>query len=385
MLVLLIIIASFAQMLVSMTFDPDEYQKDTGTADYRYFSMDEYIKAYTIMLGDIDSEALQKHSGIVILFVLYTFGVCVVLLNILIAIVSESYAHSVYSSTLMLGKARVMFVAEIMGSKEQYRFHGPLLKHLSGLKTERARAAKKYIDFVCIVFAAICTKSIDNTIVAKRLFLQKAPLQSFFGMTSLDFEACIIFIILTALVIGHRYAMIYSLRSEEGIQSFGSHQSTKFKLLGIIADALHTYISRNIDSLTANEDDDDKGNDHSETVKSVDASSSDRKLQRAVASTKKELKSEIKRSSEALRHILHETEDKTQASIAICEHHLSTSLEDIVGMQDRMDLAIAASEKRIVDALSQRIESLFKDQNAITQRDGEGNEFIMNANTSPAT
>lgn len=79
MLVLLIIIASFAQMLVSLTFDGYEEVDATGagTSASGLFSMDEYLKAYTIMLGDIDMEFLQAHSGIVVLFVLYTFGVTV--------------------------------------------------------------------------------------------------------------------------------------------------------------------------------------------------------------------------------------------------------------------------------------------------------------------
>lgn len=360
MLVLLIVIASFAQMLVSMTFDPLEYQQEAGSSADGYFSMKEYVKAYTIMLGDVDSAALQTHPGTVLLFVLYTFGVCVVLLNILIAIVSESYVNSVYSSILMLGKARVMFVAEMSRTKLQYSSSPPKSRR-SVTETRSGESAKRHIDILIFAVAITCTKLIDLTVVAKRECTGNIPVQYFFGVTSLDFEACVIFILLAALIIGHKYAMVYSLRSEEFILGGMDHHRTNSRILDTFADSFHTYVSRNIDSLTAEDEGDDKHN-QSESVKSIEVAGSDRKLQRAVGASKKELKAEIKRSSDALRHIFQEAEDKTQASIAICEHHIASSLADISDMQKQMDSAIAASEKRIVEALSRKLEDLFREQ-----------------------
>lgn len=62
-------------------------------------------------------DALRTHPLISILFVLYTFGVAIVLLNVLIAIVSDSYQNSFSTSKMMLGKARVMFVSELLSLK----------------------------------------------------------------------------------------------------------------------------------------------------------------------------------------------------------------------------------------------------------------------------
>ena len=81
------------------------------------YYMTGYLKAYTMMLGDLDADSLKEHPLIAILFVVYTFGVTVVLLNILIAIVSDSYANSFVSSNMMLGKARVIFVSELLSIK----------------------------------------------------------------------------------------------------------------------------------------------------------------------------------------------------------------------------------------------------------------------------
>ena len=95
--------ASFAQMWVSFTFEPHQ-------SESQYY-MEGYLKAYTMMvrrtnirifvenkylipmltchqysyfqLGDLDSDALRTHPLIAVLFVVYTFGVTIVLLNIL--------------------------------------------------------------------------------------------------------------------------------------------------------------------------------------------------------------------------------------------------------------------------------------------------------------
>lgn len=105
LLVLFAAMASFAQMWVSLTFDPSQSENEVY--------MEGYLKAYTMMvrctrynhgetiavfnlvtltlhqcfftiqLGDLDSDALRTHPLIAVLFVVYTFGVTVVLLNIL--------------------------------------------------------------------------------------------------------------------------------------------------------------------------------------------------------------------------------------------------------------------------------------------------------------
>ena len=83
----------------------------------------------------------------------------------------------------------------------------------------------------------------------------------------------------------------------------------------------------------------------------------DRRMQRTLNTTRKELKAEVRKAQEIMRLIIHEAEDKTHASIAICEHHLSSSLADVASsMQENIDSAIAASEERIIQALSSRLD-----------------------------
>ncbi len=67
--------ASFAQMWVSLTFETSELESE--------YYMEGYLKAYTMMLGDLDADKLRTHPLIAVLFVVYTFGVTIVLLNVL--------------------------------------------------------------------------------------------------------------------------------------------------------------------------------------------------------------------------------------------------------------------------------------------------------------
>lgn len=77
-----------------MLYDPDNCRPDAD--EYDAYSCDQaeyYLWTYKILLGDIeafDRELLTSNVSI-FLFVLFTFLVIVVLLNVLIAIVSDSH------------------------------------------------------------------------------------------------------------------------------------------------------------------------------------------------------------------------------------------------------------------------------------------------------
>jgi len=369
MLVLMIIIASFAQMLVSMTFDPLQNQ-GRDSSEYSFVSTNEYLKAYTIMLGDIDSESLQRRPGIIILFVLYTFGVTIVLLNILIAIVSESYVNAVFSSTLMLGKARVMFVAELMSMKSSYT---------SGTTQEaRAHVSKRNLDLGVFALGVLWTKLMTVTVLSKLACQDTRPDQIFLGLTALDIEGGITILVMRGFIVVHKYAMQYSLRTERrrGPGNVGlAKLSSRIKFWDTLANNLHSYISRNIDSLTEEDyrKEDQPGNlQQASETRAATRAGADSKLHRALTATRKELKAEIKRSSNQLRHVFHEVDEKTQASIALCEHHVSSSLVDVAEMQDRLDRSIAASEERIVEALTRKLEQLSREGSASGQENSGG-------------
>lgn len=147
LLVKLIAMAAFAQMYKTLMFTPEagmeqgdmqgtvqhtdgDYQRafsDTAqNARFHGYERNEsgstvlnssfspyyYFTAYTVMLGSFETADLETLFS-VLLFTLYTFLVTIVLLNVLIAIVSDSYARSMELSKSLFGRARVMFGADL--------------------------------------------------------------------------------------------------------------------------------------------------------------------------------------------------------------------------------------------------------------------------------
>lgn len=358
LLVLLITISSFAQMIVSLTFDPSSHSEQDLEVKYQYFSLEGYLKAYTIMLGDIDAASLQQHSSMVVLFVLYTFGVTIVLLNILIAIVSESYVNAVYASSVMLGKARVLFVADILSMKQ---FHSMWRKEGVGSAVPSVDMGSFAfaVDVGCLAFALCSTKLAVATVKAK-LTIIRGPIVGFFlGLSSLDVESGILLIIVVGTIVAQRLVTIYLLNTFEtdnsrGEIANGSPSTSKF--LSHIAQALRAYFSRNIDILTEDDAEVIQGDSTQSDAAMLTVQGSDYKTHRAVSACRKELKAEIKRSSDQLRHLLQEAENKFQSDILNCEDNLTSALAE---SQEWVASALAASEERIINAITVQVEEKF--------------------------
>eukprot|EP00567_Pseudictyota_dubia_P018336 CAMPEP_0197434062 /NCGR_PEP_ID=MMETSP1175-20131217/1839_1 /TAXON_ID=1003142 /ORGANISM="Triceratium dubium, Strain CCMP147" /LENGTH=1187 /DNA_ID=CAMNT_0042962649 /DNA_START=285 /DNA_END=3848 /DNA_ORIENTATION=- len=342
LLVLLIAISAFAQMIVSLTYEPLNQQE--SDLEYQYFSMEGYLKAYTIMLGDIDAASLQQHSSIVVLFVIYTFAVTIVLLNILIAIVSESYGNAMYASSVMLGKARVIFVADIMSMKKS---------HAMWKEGEFGNLWKK-VDLVCFAFSAATIKMAVSTVNAK-LTRQGSTVELFLGFPTLGVESFILFVVLTAIYAARRSVAVYLLGSLGKGRSFAKEmkKTTTINFIGHLTDSLSTQLGRSIDVLTEN--DNEEHQEGSTKVESLAASGagSDDKLRHALSASKKELKSEIKQASDQIRHLLEEAEGKSQSDIHACEDHLTTALLET---KEWVASTMAASEERIISTIAQQLE-----------------------------
>jgi Ion transport protein len=65
-----------------------------------------------MLIGDYELSDLRDTPGITILFVIFTVIGVVILLNVLIAVVSDSYEKATISSSLLFGGGRVIFVAQ---------------------------------------------------------------------------------------------------------------------------------------------------------------------------------------------------------------------------------------------------------------------------------
>uniref|UniRef100_A0A7S3L3W8 Ion transport domain-containing protein n=1 Tax=Amphora coffeiformis TaxID=265554 RepID=A0A7S3L3W8_9STRA len=75
-------------------------------------NMDSYLRVYSLLLGDFELDDYKENNGIVVLFVIFTMMGVIILLNVLIAVVSNSYERAKVRSISLFGRARVTFVAQ---------------------------------------------------------------------------------------------------------------------------------------------------------------------------------------------------------------------------------------------------------------------------------
>jgi hypothetical protein len=73
---------------------------------------DSYLRVYALLLGDFDLDDYRESTGLTFLFVVFTLLGVVILLNVLIAVIADSYEKATISSLLLFGRARVGFVAQ---------------------------------------------------------------------------------------------------------------------------------------------------------------------------------------------------------------------------------------------------------------------------------
>lgn len=358
MLVLLIAMSSFAQMFVSLTFEPMEANSSDAPqmgGKYQYFSLEGYLKAYTLMLGEFDSLSLRKHPSITLLFILYTFGVTVVLLNILIAIVSESYATSTTTSKTMLGKARILFVSELSSLHQFFR------KTLSG--DVKLREAQFNMDVVGVVIGAIVTKLFVST--AKAHLARSgggSPGWLFHSSDSywFDLEALCLFAFFVGAMGAIKFTMHHIQRNFRYSSSVAQHdikvKSVLTQKINDIIEDVYAIVSRGVDFLT--EEDDNKllalsaqaaGGDGGETAGMNQTEIQLTRLRKMMQANKKEMKSEVKGITDNLRIALTETEVEQNNKMVGVEERLQMSVDE-----SRREIAsmIEASEDRMIRAIT---------------------------------
>jgi hypothetical protein len=125
MLVLLVVLGMFSIMFFILHADDshladDGDQLDWNLADARPFHSPffSFLSVYQMIMGQFEVEWYQAESpGLtacsVLLFLVFMFFVVVVMLNVLIAIVSDSYDYALTRSEKLFLRARLVLVAEL--------------------------------------------------------------------------------------------------------------------------------------------------------------------------------------------------------------------------------------------------------------------------------
>jgi len=75
---------------------------DPSNADFcSKYSINSYLRTYTILIGDFNLEHYKDSTTVMFLWFLLTLFGVVIMLNVLIAVVSESYIRSQQSSAVI--------------------------------------------------------------------------------------------------------------------------------------------------------------------------------------------------------------------------------------------------------------------------------------------
>jgi hypothetical protein len=118
--ILFTLLVSFAQIFYTL-LAPSSCTSDSSAMECK--KSEYYLGVYTLLLGDFSQFGRdQLTSGFsIFLMVLYSFMVTVVLLNVLIAVASDSYEKCLIRSHNLFGRARVMLIAELVSFQNLLR------------------------------------------------------------------------------------------------------------------------------------------------------------------------------------------------------------------------------------------------------------------------
>jgi hypothetical protein len=71
-----------------------------------------YLRVFTLLLGNFDLNDYRESEGMTILFVMFTLLGVVILLNVLIAVIGDTYHEATIASRRRFGRTRIIFVAQ---------------------------------------------------------------------------------------------------------------------------------------------------------------------------------------------------------------------------------------------------------------------------------
>jgi len=153
LLILAISMIAFADMFYLLsksdvtTCPPDQDPQDANP----YCSPIRYLDIFVQILGQFDYGSFLDHPLTIGLFIIMTLFGAVIFLNILIAVVSDSYSTSCQKSTRLFGRARLLTVAKINALEEIMQ-----PKYCNRKDTQLVRVAKllfKLLSLGCCSFA----------------------------------------------------------------------------------------------------------------------------------------------------------------------------------------------------------------------------------------
>ena len=235
-----------------------------------------------------------------------------------IAIVSDSYQNSFVSSKMMLGKARVMFVSELLSVRT---FHNMWMKGKTG-------NTRRNVNYVCGIVAVNQLWMITETIN------QKLGLDCFcnegISPNAIKLEAIIAFLFLFAMLFAMKVIIVYVLNEFNDTGGLKSNQSVKS--LSRFQRALTWFVQTSFSALSSSFDSlfdiEDSHQEYGNSSDSHETHRSDKAIQKSIEKTKKTLKSELKTVFDQMQLSLREMEERQQDDMASIEDLISNAIAD---------------------------------------------------------
>lgn len=352
-------------------------------------------------LGDLDTDALRTHPLIAALFVVYTFGVTVVLLNILIAIVSDSYENSFSTSKHMLGKARVMFVSELLSVKT---FHDMWMEGKIGTRRGRVNlvfgtVAMCHLWMITGTIIAKLGNTCDSMVRAHEdsleslgtsasphnyhrhpfMFLQDgageghlrkvAFYEAYCGSSAISrqkavqLEAIFVFTVMLFVLYSMKKIVSHVLNEFDDSGRLKSNKEKRSRLVNAanaFVKATFTVLSNSFDSLLDWDDDHALGGEFGESQER-----SEKVLQRSIEKTRKDLKMELRGQFKQLEMSLREVEENNQVDVLSLQATVATLAES----QNQLVEAFAKSNKKSRFGNGKNRRTSDEDMSAISESD----------------
>ena len=127
MIVLLIALSMFSQMFLALipgttvaqnllSYRPcrEPYSKDAEICSPKYTFEGTLTELYSLLLGDWDLNNGLFDSSVYPLFVMFTFSITIIMLNMMIAIASDSYADAKQKGPKLFRVLRLNYCAEVI-------------------------------------------------------------------------------------------------------------------------------------------------------------------------------------------------------------------------------------------------------------------------------
>jgi hypothetical protein len=200
---------------------------------------DSYLRVYALLLGDFELDDYKETSGMTVLFIIFTLLGVVILLNVLIAVISDSYEKATISSLLLFGRARVAFVAQNQALESFLRpgvdrTIDVRTMNRSGRYWNTASRIGRWLVLLSLIVTAMDTE-VYLVVRATNLLLEKDA----FAVTAVIVVLCILLTGALWIVVGFSIEnLIRDFAPESVVRCFNSVDSCTALYVGIIGSRL---------------------------------------------------------------------------------------------------------------------------------------------------